>query len=155
HLDNFAHSYVNAEVAWRFGAFLDACSPAVVHFHHLMYLSTTCVCEAARRRIPVVMTLHDYWLSCQRGRFLKPDLSLCSGQTAEGCARCFAYLLDRQLASIYRRFKPALGKRSWIRDQLRRFHGTFVAARPPSSQALQQIHQRMAHVQEVCRDISL
>jgi glycosyltransferase involved in cell wall biosynthesis len=155
HLDGFAQSYVNSEIAWRFGAFLDACSPEVVHVHHLMYLSTTCIREAARRRIPVVMTLHDYWLSCQRGRFLKPDLSLCPGQSDEGCARCFAYLLDRQLASVYRRFKPALGKRSWIRDQLRHFHGAFVTARSPSAQALQQIRQRMAHVHEVCRDVSL
>ncbi|MBI3301729.1 MAG: glycosyltransferase, partial [Deltaproteobacteria bacterium] len=69
-LDSFAQSYVNPEVARRFGAFLDTCSPAVVHFHHLMYLSTTCITEVARRGIPVVMTLHDYWLICQRGRFL-------------------------------------------------------------------------------------
>src|SRR5262245_42343994 len=35
HLDGFAQSYVNSEIAWRFGAFLDACSPEVVHVHHL------------------------------------------------------------------------------------------------------------------------
>src|SRR3712207_3403326 len=72
-LDNFAQSYVNPEVARRFGAFLDAHPPDVVHFHHLMYLSTSCVREAATRGVPVVMTLHDYWLICQRGRFLRPD----------------------------------------------------------------------------------
>lgn len=155
HLDSFAQSYVNSEVAWRFSAFLDACSPDVVHFHHLMYLSTTCIREAARRRIPVVMTLHDYWLICQRGRFLKPDLSQCPGQTDEGCAGCFAHLLNNKLAPVYQPLKSALSKRSWFRDRLRRFHGQYIAARPPSPQALQQIHQRMAHVREVCRDVSL
>ena len=99
--NGFAQSYCNAAVAQGFGAFLDACSPDVVHFHHLMYLSTSCIQEAARRRIPVVMTLHDYWLICQRGRFLKPDLSQCAGQTDEGCARCFAHLLHARLAPTY------------------------------------------------------
>ncbi len=155
HLKSFAQSYVNAEIARRFGAFLDTRAPDVVHFHHLMYLSTSCIQETKQRGIPVVMTLHDYWLICQRGRFLKPDLSQCPGQTDEGCAGCFAHLLNNKLASVYTRFKSALSKRSWFRDYLRRFHGQYIAARPPSPQALQQIHQRMAHVHEVCQDVSL
>lgn len=154
-LNSFAQSYVNAEVAQRFGAFLDTCAPEVVHFHHLMYLSTSCIQEAKQRGIPVVMTLHDYWLICQRGRFLKPDLSQCPGQTDEGCAGCFAHLLNNKLASVYQPLKSALSKRSWFRDRLRRFHGQYIAARPPSPQALQQIHQRMAHVREVCQAVSL
>src|SRR5262249_29038323 len=154
-LKSFAQSYVNAEIARRFGAFLDSCVPDVVHFHHLMYLSTSCIQEATKRGIPVVMTLHDYWLICQRGRFLKPDLSQCSGQTDEGCAGCFAHLLNNKFVPVYQRFKSALSKRSWFRDCLRRFHGQYIAVRPPSLQALQQIHQRMAHVREVCQEVSL
>lgn len=154
-LDSFTHSYLNPTIAQRFGDFLDACAPEVVHFHHLMYLSTSCIQEAARRGIPVVMTLHDYWLICQRGRFLKPDLSQCPGQTDEGCAGCFAHLLHSTLAPAYQRLKPLLGSRSWVRDLLRRTHGRYVAVRPPSSRAVQQIHQRMAHVREVCQDVSL
>lgn len=155
HLKSFAQSYVNTEVARRFGAFLDTCVPDVVHFHHLVYLSTSSIQEATQRGIPVVMTLHDYWLICQRGRFLKPDLSQCPGQTDEGCAGCFAHLLNNKLASVYTRFKSALSKRSWFRDCLRRFHGQYIAARPSSLQALRQIHQRMAHVREVCEKVSL
>src|SRR5215813_9804801 len=155
HLNSFARSYGNAEVAWRFGEFLDTCAPHIVHFHHLMYLSTTCIQEAKRRGIPVVMTLHDYWLICQRGRFLKPDLSQCPGQTDAGCAGCFAHLLHKSLAPVYQRLKSLLGRRSWFRDRLRRFHGRHIAARPPSPQALGQIRQRMAQVREVCREVSL
>jgi len=156
HLDSFPPSYVNPEVARRFGAFLDAFSPHIVHFHHLMYLSTTCIQEATKRGIPVAMTLHDYWLICQRGRFLKPDLSLCPGPSDEGCARCFAHLLDGKIVPVYRRLKPALGRRSWLKDYLRHLYGKYVAYYyQPSSQALQQIQQRMAHVQEVCQEVSL
>lgn len=154
-LDHFSQSYTNAEIARHFGTFLDAFSPHVVHFHHLMYLSTTCIQEATRRKIPVVMTLHDYWLICQRGRFLKPDLSLCPGQTDEGCARCFAHLLDGNLVPVYRRLKPMLSARSWLKDRLRHLYGTYVTFRRPSSQALEQIRRRMAHVQEVCREVAL
>jgi len=155
HLNGFAQSYLNVEVARRFGAFLDSCIPDVVHFHHLMYLSTSCIQEATRRGIPVVMTLHDYWLICQRGRFLKPDLSQCPGQTAEGCAGCFAHLLNNKLAPVYQRLESALSKRLWLRDRLRRFHGQYIAARPSAPHALQQIHQRMAHVREICQQVSL
>lgn len=154
-LDSFTHSYLNTAIAQRFGDFLNRCVPDVVHFHHLMYLSTSCIQEAARRGIPVVMTLHDYWLICQRGRFLKPDLSQCPGQTDEGCAGCFAHLLSPTLAPTYQWLKPLLSSRSWVRDLLRRVHGQYVAVRPPSSYAVQQIHQRMAHVREVCQDVSL
>jgi glycosyltransferase involved in cell wall biosynthesis len=154
-LSAFVHSYENPTLARHFGAFLDTYAPDIVHVHHLMYLSTSCVQEAARRGIPVVMTLHDYWLICQRGRFLKPDLSLCSGQTDEGCARCFAHLLGRRLAPMYQRLKPILSQRSWMRDFLRRFHGTHVAARRPSQDALQQIQQRMMQVRRACEAVSL
>lgn len=154
-LDSFARSYLNSEIAQRFGTFLDTFSPDVVHFHHLMYLSTTCIQEAARRGLPVVMTLHDYWLVCQSGRFLKPDLSLCPGQTDDGCARCFAHLLAGKLVPVFQRLKPTPGKHLWIRDRLRRFYAKYVAARPPSVQAQQQVHQRMTHVREICQDVSL
>lgn len=154
-LPDFSFSYRNPAIARQFGVFLDARHPQVVHFHHLMYLSTSCVAEAVQRDIPVVMTLHDYWLICQRGRLLKPDLSVCEGQTDAGCAQCFAHLLNRGLASVYQRFKPTVRKRSRLRDMLRRLHGTYVTIRSPSAQAAQRIRQRMDHVRAMCQQISL
>lgn len=154
-LDSFPPSYINPEIAKQFGSFLDAVAPDVVHFHHLMYLSTTCIEEAARRRIPVVMTLQDYWLICQRGRFLKPDLSLCPGQSDEGCARCFAHLLDGKVIPVYRRLKPMLGARSRLKDWLRLLYGRYVEWRRPSSYALAQVRRRMAHIQQICGAVTL
>ena len=155
HLDTFAQSYANAAVAQRFRTFLDVNRPDVVHFHHLLHLSTTCIQEVARRGIPVVMTLHDYWLICQRGRFLKPDLSQCPGQTDEGCAHCFAQLLNRKLAPAYQRLKPLFSRQARLKDVLRRFYGRYVAARTPTPEALEQIRQRMAHVREICQVVTL
>jgi len=154
-LATFTQSYDSPEISRHFGAFLDAVTPEIVHIHHLMYLSTGCVQEAARRRIPVVMTLHDYWLICQRGRFLKPDLSLCPGQTDDGCARCFAHLLAGRLTPVYQRFKPAAGTRLWVRDFLRRLHAKYVAVRPAPPHAREQISQRMRHIRGLCQQVSL
>lgn len=154
-LNTFASSYLNPAIAQCFGKFLDAVAPEIVHFHHLMYLSTTCIEEAARRGIPVVMTLHDYWLICQRGRFLKPDLSVCSGQTDEGCARCFAHLLSGKLTFMYQWLKPAPGKHRWVRDWLRWLYAKYVNLRSPSAEACRQTAQRTVHIREVCKAVSL
>jgi glycosyltransferase involved in cell wall biosynthesis len=154
-LSTFASSYLSPEVAQCFGKFLDTIAPEIVHFHHLMYLSTTCIQEAVRRGIPVVMTLHDYWLICQRGRFLKPDLSLCAGQSEEGCARCFAYLLAPKLTPVYQRLKPVPGKHLWLRDWLRRVYAKYITLRPPPADAREQIARRIAHIHEMCAAVSL
>ena len=64
----FARSF---EETWRRSAIdrvlagvLDDVRPDLVHVHHLLYLSAGLLdlCEA--RGIPVVMTIHDFWLGC-------------------------------------------------------------------------------------------
>lgn len=94
-LKDFEGTYVNPAVSRAFGVFLDGFRPDVVHFHHVTCLSTTCVQEAADRGIPVVYTLHDFWLLCPRGQLLRRDeaLSLCRSHTDTDCVRCMAWQL--------------------------------------------------------------
>ena len=150
----FAETYRNDAIAARFGALLDRFVPDIVHVQHLMYLSTTCVHEAVRRAIPVVMTLHDYWLICQRGRFLKPDLSVCPGQTDTGCAQCFSHVLDPRLSRLHGLLKPLL-KNSWLRTRLRRLNAARVVSRSVSPAAQDQVRARMTHVRELCESVAL
>ena len=152
---SFADSYRNDTVATCFGQMLDRFKPDIVHFQHLVYLSTTCVREATRRQIPVVMTLHDYWLICQRGRFLKPDLSVCPGQTDTGCAQCFHHLLDPRMSVLYGWLKPLLGQQSWLRERARRWYGKRAGSQSVSLAAQQQIQARMAHIRALCASVSL
>lgn len=152
---SFADSYRNDTVATCFGQMLDRFKPDIVHFQHLVYLSTTCVREATRRQIPVVMTLHDYWLICQRGRFLKPDLSVCPGQTDTGCARCFHHVLDPRMSVLYGWLKPFLGQQSWLRERARRWYGKRAGSQSVSLAAQQQIQARMAHIRALCASVSL
>ena len=152
---SFADSYRNDTVATCFGQMLDRFKPDIVHFQHLVYLSTTCVREATRRQIPVVMTLHDYWLICQRGRFLKPDLSVCPGQTDTGCAQCFHHVLDPRMSVLYGWLKPFLGQQSWLRERARRWYGKRAGSQSVSLAAQQQIQARMAHIRALCASVSL
>ena len=83
------------EIDRRFGDLLDERQPEVVHIGHLNHLSTSLIFEADRRNIPIVFTLHDYWLMCPRGQFMQmhsDDLwAACDGQEDGKCARlCYA-----------------------------------------------------------------
>lgn len=92
--DRYRHEGVDQ----RFAQVLDAFQPDVVHVGHLNHLSTSLLSEAARRGIPVVYTLHDYWLMCPRGQFMQmfpedpQDLwAACPGQDHVRCARrCYS-----------------------------------------------------------------
>ncbi|WP_437338441.1 glycosyltransferase [Sorangium sp. So ce394] len=90
--------YRHAGVDQRFAELCDRLRPDVVHIGHLNHLSTSLVAEAAGRGIPVVYTLHDYWVMCPRGQFMQthpadPDdlWAACDGQEDRKCAeRCYA-----------------------------------------------------------------
>lgn len=82
----------------RLADVLDEFRPHVVHVGHLNHLSTSLLEEVAARGIPIVFTLHDYWLMCPRGQFMQmhpqepSDLwAACPGQDDRTCAeRCYA-----------------------------------------------------------------
>jgi glycosyltransferase involved in cell wall biosynthesis len=71
----------------RFARVVEQFRPDIVHFHNLAGLSITVVDECRRRRIPTVMTLHDYWGICFKNTMLKNDGSLCvrGGFDCLGC----------------------------------------------------------------------
>jgi hypothetical protein len=70
----------------RFAEVLERVRPDVVHVGHLNHLSTSLLREAAVREVPIVFTLHDYWLMCPRGQFMQmfPEDPTFSGLPATG-----------------------------------------------------------------------
>ncbi len=94
----FKDRYRAGGVDQRFAEVLDRLQPHLVHIGHLNHLSTSLVKEAARREVPIIYTLHDYWLMCPRGQFMQMfpedpnDLwAACDGQVDRKCAeRCYA-----------------------------------------------------------------
>ncbi len=100
HVINMARArdgYSHREVDRAFADLLDELRPDVVHVGHLNHLSTSLVFPVKERRIPLVFTLHDYWLMCPRGQFIQmyedggqQPWPVCDGQDDRKCAvRCY------------------------------------------------------------------
>ncbi len=85
---DFERSYLDPAVDELFGGFLDEHRPDVVHFQHMFRLSTGMALECERRKIPLLITLADYWFICPPILLLQPGGALCPGPDPERCARC-------------------------------------------------------------------
>nr|WP_305798536.1 glycosyltransferase [Myxococcus sp. CA033] len=101
HLVNMPNSrdrYQHAGVDQRFQEVVEDFRPHVIHVGHLNHLSTSLIQVAATQQVPIVYTLHDYWLMCPRGQFMqmhpKDPSNLwasCDGQEDRKCAaRCYS-----------------------------------------------------------------
>ena len=92
---SFAESYLNPAISAAFAEFLDLVRPDVAHVHHLLTLSVDLLQQLAARNIPIVYTLHDFWLQCPLFTRLKTDSSLCWSVDLHECARCARSEIDR------------------------------------------------------------
>lgn len=98
HGERQRYRYRHVEVDQHFAKLLDRIQPHIIHIGHLNHLSTSLICEAYNRKIPIVFTLHDYWLMCPRGQFmqrLEKNMSelwpVCNGQENRKCAiHCYS-----------------------------------------------------------------
>lgn len=135
-LINMAHSrdgYQHRAVDQALGKLLDEYQPEVVHVGHLNHLSTSLVFEVKKRGLPLIFTLHDFWLMCPRGQFLQATNSkledlypACTGQEDRKCAmscywRYFSSQEDQKDIAYWT---------DWVR-------------------------RRMEHIQEVCNAVDL
>jgi glycosyltransferase involved in cell wall biosynthesis len=80
--------------------------PDVAHIGHLNHLSMGIPGKLRALGVPVVFTLHDFWLMCPRGQFLQVNFGepefhrLCSGQSDGKCARrCYSRFFSGQAES--------------------------------------------------------
>ncbi|MBL8841529.1 MAG: glycosyltransferase family 4 protein [Planctomycetes bacterium] len=73
-------------------AFDEVCAgfrPDVVHVHHATCLTTEVVEASQARGVPVVFSLHDYWMGCPRGQRIRADLSYCPTIEPARCIGCY------------------------------------------------------------------
>lgn len=63
---DFAMELGASWVRTEFERFLDEVGPDVVHVQHLLYLGLDLISASKDRGLPVVVTLHDFWLQCPR-----------------------------------------------------------------------------------------
>lgn len=102
--DGYRHAALDQE----FALLLDELKPDIAHVGHLNHLSTGLVDVLAEKGIPIVFTLHDFWLMCPRGQFMQRNFGLtddlyqlCEGQEDGKCAStCYAmYFSGREDAA--------------------------------------------------------
>jgi len=72
-----------------FDDLLTKVKPDVVHVHHWFNLSNGLVARAARRGIPSVCTLHDFWSTCTLFFRLPDEKTFCElGESHASCVPC-------------------------------------------------------------------
>ena len=85
--------YRNPEIDENFRILLKKIKPDIAHVGHLNHLSTGLIDTLNEERIPIVFTLHDFWLMCPRGQFLtrsigqENNFQVCSKQEDQKCAQ--------------------------------------------------------------------
>ena len=85
---SFEDTYRNSTVLRAVSSIVSEVRPDIVHVHHLTCLSTDLVPFLRSQRIPVVLTLHDYWMLCHRGQLFNLDGLRCDGPVDGECRRC-------------------------------------------------------------------
>ena len=72
---------------------LEDIKPDIVHIQHLSHLSTNIVNIIKEKfNIPIVFTVHDFWMFCIRGQLITPEYEICSGPDLKKCSKCLSYL---------------------------------------------------------------
>ncbi len=63
--------------------------PDIIHLQHLLYHSLRYPHIAKQFNIPIIFTLHDYWLTCPRwGQRLRKNMEICYTVDLKKCADC-------------------------------------------------------------------
>lgn len=89
--DNLINSIIQPEKERAFSEFIEKQRFDVVHFQHTHgNLPLSLIQVAKNAGIPVILTLHDFWLICPRTHLYLPETnSVCVGpETVEKCLHC-------------------------------------------------------------------
>lgn len=84
--------YRHKQLDDNFSELVKQLKPDIAHIGHVNHLSTGLIDELKTLKIPIVYTLHDFWLMCPRGQFLtrsignENNFQLCKKQDDKKCA---------------------------------------------------------------------
>ena len=71
-----------------FHELLSSFLPDVVHFQHILNLTPELVKTVKTHKIPILFTLHDFWLICHRAHMIRKNNQLCYGANPLKCMLC-------------------------------------------------------------------
>ncbi|HNQ49907.1 MAG TPA: glycosyltransferase [Candidatus Omnitrophota bacterium] len=87
--DSHRPCFDNPDILCLFRDTLRDFAPDVVHIHNLAGFPDGIVTEIKKLHIPVVMTVHDYWLICMKKTLLTDAGSVC-GKYDPSCSHCMS-----------------------------------------------------------------
>jgi len=77
-----------------FKTYLESVKPDIVHFGHLSHLSTNLIKIVKEFNIPIVYTIHDFWLYCVKGQMINQEGVICKNPSVKNCTKCSSYVVD-------------------------------------------------------------
>jgi GT2 family glycosyltransferase/glycosyltransferase involved in cell wall biosynthesis len=154
-VSSFEATYRNPTIGAIAEGIVDDFRPDVAHVHHLTCLSTTIVSSLAERRVPIVVTLHDYWLICHRGQLLDTGYTVCDRPEDGGCTSCLgaaagAGRVGFTGASAVRaaeRYLPAA-------RHMRRLGERVLLATLPAAAGSDEQRKRLDHMRAICTQVT-
>lgn len=88
----FESKFHDGNIDKLFQNYVEEIMPDVVHFGHLSHLSTDLVNIISEKfRLPIVFTLHDFWLLCVKGQLINQNNERCDGPSVQKCFECSPY----------------------------------------------------------------
>jgi glycosyltransferase involved in cell wall biosynthesis len=118
--DGYNHPLLNE----RFGAMIKEIKPDIAHIGHLNHLSIGLVDELHAQKVPILFTLHDFWLMCPRGQFLQRNFDgstmykLCEKQIDSLCANsCYSMYYSGINSEVDKSYWT-----QWIRTRMDHIH---------------------------------
>ncbi|MBI5586986.1 MAG: glycosyltransferase family 4 protein [Deltaproteobacteria bacterium] len=84
----FEFEYYSLAFKKYFTEYVKKARPDIVHFFHLLRISTSAVDVCLENNIPCVFTPTDFWVICSTCQLRLPDNSLCLGPDREGLNCC-------------------------------------------------------------------
>ena len=115
----FLATFRAPRITRAFDQVVEETHPDLVHIQHLMGLPAALSHSVQERRIPVVITLHDYWWVCANAQLLTNySQQVCAGPRAYlNCARCALARADH--ARLWPALPPAAALLAWRNHLLR------------------------------------
>jgi len=88
-------NFYNPFIGRKFKKIIGIEKPELLHAHNLAGLSLSPIaCSKKNLKIPVIMTLHDFWLICPKNTLLTADGRLCEYGGTLGCDGCSSFFMS-------------------------------------------------------------
>ena len=153
---SFEMTYKNSIIAKKLGLVLDHVHPDIVHIQHLLYLSIQIVDEIKKRNIPIIFTLHDYFLICPQGQLFKNNTSLClNGQCHTSCLDCVYHQLSIKKYVFYMYYLLEKYFRGLLIRPLKQIYLNACRCFSNKANLINLIEDRKRFINDACKKVDL